>query len=160
MPGVDATGVINFMGHYADAVVAHNAEFDKQWMTGIGLDKLDKMKWICSCVDFTWPNMKMGAKKLTDIAIFRGIPVIGAHRALADCLLLVDCFNSLSDLPARLAEAAIGKNLYRADVSFSDKDLAKEAGFNWDRLIPRAWSVKLSEAEAAAITTFKITKMD
>ena len=151
---------INATSKFADAVVAHNAEFDKKWMASIDLPDIAAMPWICSCHDFTWPWVGPGSKSLISIALSMGIPVFAAHRALADCRLLAECFAKVKDLEERLEKAKIGKALYKALVSFDERQLAKDAGFAWNQLVPNAWAAKLSEEEAAEIKDFKIMRID
>lgn len=159
-----ALTVINAASKYADAIIAHNAEFDKKWMEQIpallsfGEEIFLDKPWICSCHDFTWPDMGFGGKRLIDIALQMGIPVVSAHRALTDCQLLAECFVRLSDLPERLERAKLGKDTYIALTSYEERELTKSWGFMWDKLVPKAWACKLSEEEVQQLP-FKVRKL-
>lgn len=143
-----------------DAVVAHNAEFDKKWMESIGFQSLLDKPWICTCSEFKWGDEANGAKKLTEIALNFGVPVVSAHRALTDCALIASCFTKLDDLEKRLIDALQPREIYRANVSFDEKEKAKEAGFVWNSLIKNAWSAKLTKEEAnEKALGFSVTKV-
>ncbi len=81
----------------SDALVAHNAKFDKGF-----LDKLFPVynKWICTKDDFKWP-VQLNRKRLQDVCEAMGVPYVDAHRSLPDCNLLVQCFNKVDDLYER-----------------------------------------------------------
>lgn len=122
-----------------DAVIAHNAPFDRRFTP----KKVAEMKpWICSQRDIAWP-VACDNQKLTTIAIAHGIPVISAHRALTDVDLLVRLFQRLSerghDVAEMLREAMRKKPLVQALVSFDDKELAKRAGFYWEPEPLKRW---------------------
>jgi DNA polymerase-3 subunit epsilon len=144
------------MWHEADAIVAHNASFDrnfcKQWPM-VNLFSETK-KWVCSKSDITWP--KTSDLKLTTIATAMGVDNLSAHRALADCLMLAQCFAKLPDLKEQLMSSA-HKNIYKANVSYEDKHLPKEAGFYWNHDM-RRWEKKMTD-EQATLINFSISKI-
>lgn len=115
----------------SDYLVAHNAEFDKQWLTELTNDK----KWLCTFDDFVWPeNHKQ--TNLIDTALNHHVAITQAHRALADCQLIAQLFDRAKDLKG-LIEKAIARSLDKkvkvfAVVSYDQKDLAKEKLFRWD----------------------------
>jgi DNA polymerase-3 subunit epsilon len=136
----------------ADAILAHNAAFDRQWFGRGALPALDK-PWICSMEDIRWPREKnlRAAPSVRDLAIAHGVPVWAAHRALTDCIYLVQVFERCQDLEGLLQVACEPRRLYRAQLSYNDRHLAKEAGFRWNEPVPGAWSKRLSEREIAAL---------
>jgi DNA polymerase-3 subunit epsilon len=136
----------------ADAILAHNAAFDRQWFGRGALPALDK-PWICSMEDIRWPREKnlRAAPSVRDLAIAHGVPVWAAHRALTDCTYLVQVFERCQDLEGLLQAACEPRRLYRAQLSYNDRHLAKEAGFRWNEPVPGAWSKRLSEREVAAL---------
>lgn len=73
----------------SDVIVAHSLPFDRD-MLGTDLDK----PWVCSCRDIEWPR-KGANRTLVEIAVAHGVPVVSAHRALTDCLLLAAVFESV-----------------------------------------------------------------
>ncbi len=138
---------INYWGQIATYVVAHNAEFDRKWFKEhpILADLYDQA-WLCTCHDFTWPKQHRQGQKLIDLALAHGIGVSSAHRALTDCQLLAALFDRMDDLPAMIASATSPKVKVKAEVSYGDRQLAKDAGFRWDGA-HKQWVCKLREAE-------------
>ncbi len=135
-----------------DALVAHNAAFDRQWF-GLGpLPSLDR-PWICSMEDIRWPAERQlrSAPSVRDLALAYGVPVWAAHRALTDCIYLAQVFERCVDLEALLLTALEPRSLYRADLPYAERHRAREAGFRWNEAVPRAWSRRLSRREAEAL---------
>jgi DNA polymerase III subunit epsilon len=136
----------------ADAVVAHNVSFDRQWFGQGPLPALSK-PWICSMEDMRWPaERKLRATpSVRDLALAYGIPVWAAHRALTDCIYLIQVFERCTDLELLLQAALEPRRLYRAQLGYAQRHLAKEAGFRWNEPLRGAWSRRLSEREAGAL---------
>jgi DNA polymerase-3 subunit epsilon len=87
-----------------------------------------------------------------DLALAHGVPVWAAHRALTDCTYLAQVLASREDLPELLLEAQKPQLLYAAQVSYDDRHLAKEAGFQWQgHGLMKTWTRYLREDEAAAL---------
>lgn len=86
-------------------LVAHNAEFDKGFIATLncGRELLDRT-WICTRKNFTWP-VPLARLRLEDVCNGMGVPYVQAHRALADCLLLAQCFQRVDDLLDRFNKA-------------------------------------------------------
>lgn len=137
--------MLSCMAHYADAYVAHNADFDRQWVG----DLLPDRPWICTCHGITWPNLRP-SPSLASLALAYGVPVWAAHRALTDCAYLAHVFERDPQLESHIEEGLLPQILLKACVSFADKDLAKEAGFRW---MPEAkeWQRKCNERQAASL---------
>ena len=136
----------------AEAVVAHNAAFDRQWFGSGGLPTIDR-PWICSMEEIRWPQERRlrVTPSVRDLALAYGVPVWAAHRALTDCIYLAQVFERCSDLELLLLGAIEPRRLYRAVVAYGDRHLAKAAGFRWNQALPGAWSRRLSEREAAQL---------
>lgn len=136
----------------ADAVVAHNVNFDRQWFGHGPLPALSK-PWICSMEDMRWPpERKLRATpSVRDLALAYGIPVWAAHRALTDCIYLIQVFERCTDLELLLQAALEPRLLYRAQLGYAQRQLAKEAGFRWNEPVRGAWSRRLSEREVGAL---------
>ena len=136
----------------ADAVVAHHAAFDRQWFGHGALPALT-IPWICSMEDIRWPaELQLRADpSLRDLALAHGVPVWAAHRALTDCDYLVHVFQRCAQLEGLLVAAQEPRELYRARLSYSERHLAREAGFRWNEPVPGAWSRRLSKREAEAL---------
>ena len=90
------------MGHSAQACVAHNAEFDKKFVSLLACGQyLLNKKWICTKANFTWP-VSLPRLRLEDICNGMKVPYTNAHRALTDCQLLAQCFEKVEDLEDRI----------------------------------------------------------
>mgnify|MGYP001346494095 CR=1 FL=1 len=133
---------------FSDVIVAHNADFDKQWF---GFDKLPRIEkqWICSMDDIPWPPDRQlkSRPSVKDLALAYGVPVWSAHRALTDCIYLAEVFKRCCDLEQLLIKALEPKILLRADVTYEQRHLAKNAGFKWNDVIKGAWSRKMSRRD-------------
>ena len=132
----------------SDVIVAHNAEFDMKWF---GLNKLPQIEkqWICSMDDITWPvdRQLKTRPSVRDLALAYGVPVWSAHRALTDCIYLAEVFKRCIELEKLLIRALEPKVLLRADISYEERHLARNAGFRWNDAIKGAWSRKMSRRE-------------
>lgn len=137
----------------AEAVVAHNAAFDRQWFGSGGLLPDLGLPWICSMEEMRWPAERRlrATPSVRDLALAYEVPVWAAHRALTDCHYLVHVFQRCPELEALLAAAREPRLLYRARLSYAERHLAKEAGFRWNAPVPGAWSRRLSQREAEAL---------
>lgn len=138
----------------ADALVAHNADFDRQWFTDSPvLPAIPESKpWICTMSDVSWPkelNLK-GRPSVASLALAHSIPVWAAHRALTDCIYLAQVLERTPDPKALLTAALEPKLTYRALVSYESRESAKQAGFSWDSQ-RKIWTKKMTEAEAAQL---------
>lgn len=144
----------------ADAALAHNAAFDRQWF---GIDPLPDLglPWICSMDDIRWPADRQlrATPSVRDLALAYGVPVWAAHRALTDCTYLVQVFERCDPLEQLLTEALEPRRLYRARVSYGDRHLAREAGFRWNEPVAGAWSRRLSQREVAGLS-FAVEALD
>jgi len=136
----------------ADALLAHNAAFDRQWFGNGSLPALEK-PWICSMEDIRWPADRQlrATPSVRDLALAYGVPVWAAHRALTDCIYLVQVFQRCDELEPLLQAALEPRRLVRARLSYDERQLAKDAGFRWNEPVTKAWSRRLSEREIASL---------
>jgi DNA polymerase-3 subunit epsilon len=103
--------------------------------------------------DIRWPA-SLGLRSTPSVqalALAHGVPVWAAHRALTDCTYLVQVLQRCMDLEQLLAAALEPRSLMRAEVSYADRHLAREAGFRWDQSVARAWTRRLSQREARSL---------
>jgi DNA polymerase-3 subunit epsilon len=151
-----ALDLIKTMMIDCDAIVAHNAEFDKRWVETIPelYDVSINKKWICSKNDVTWPVSKNLPLNLLHIAAALGVPIVNVHRALSDVHLLVGAISRVKDLDEFFKDVSVGKKRYIADVDYHNRQLAKDAGFQWDK-VKAEWYAYLSEEDAASIPFIK-----
>ena len=124
-----------------DVFIAHNAKFDRGFCEKFFAEVPDKNQyhilmskpWVCTLADYTIAD-KAG-RRLTHMAADIGVFMSASkHRALIDVMLL---FEVVSRLGRVAFEDAFERALWpewrvKAEVSFDQKELAKEAGFQWD----------------------------
>ena len=144
----------------ADLLVAHNAGFDRQWF---GKDQLPAVSkpWLCTMEDIAWPvdRQLRSRPSVRDLALAYGVPVWAAHRALTDCIYLAEVFARCKDLETLLLHGLEPRHLMRAQVSYAQRHLAKEAGFRWNDPIQGAWTRRLSDRETAKLE-FEVVAID
>lgn len=135
------------LSNRCDALMAHNAQFDRGFIEkycGI----INK-PWICSQRHIRFPK-EGKSKRLGHICVDHGIPVLSAHRALTDVMLLVQLLNITPNLIDQLNKILSGQGiqLYQAVVPISDKEKAKAAGFTWNSGAKR-WEKEMFADEIA-----------
>lgn len=142
--------MISWLANAADAYVAHNADFDRQW---IEQDRANQLPWICTCNDITWPKCSE-SRSLTNIALAHGVGVVDAHRALTDCLTIARILTRLreggTDLEALLTPGLRPKATFVAMAPREQNDLLKENRFRWNPTT-KVWWRKMPTEDAAAL---------
>jgi DNA polymerase-3 subunit epsilon len=137
----------------ADALVAHRAEFDKSFLVPLSASFLG-YNWICSKFDIKWPKQTREGSSLVPLALEHDLGVAYAHRALADCDLIARLFTRSrelgADLNAMLTRAMRPKATFVAQVSYDDRQLAKDAGFQWNG-DTRLWTKRCFIDDASAL---------
>ena len=128
-----AWGVVSDLASHADAILAHNAEFDRAFVPGILRDALP---WICTKSDIAWPKATKPELSLVPLALEHDLGVAVAHRGLADCDLIARLLTRTAelghDLVALLERGLRPKVTLMACVSYEDREQAKQAGFHWN----------------------------
>ncbi len=112
-------------------IVAHNAEFDRGWFKSE--NEIFNLPWVCTKEDVKWPEY-LPNNHLISVAIAHGVAVVSAHRALEDCLTIARLLRRVGEkhsLNEMIKLAMRPKALFMANVSYAEKDLAKNAGFKW-----------------------------
>jgi DNA polymerase-3 subunit epsilon len=133
----------------ADAIVAHNAAFDRPWVESLMGGSSGK-PWICSMEDMEWEGMIKARPSMVDLALGHGVPVWAAHRALTDCTYLSQVLERVDDLEGMLVIAMEPREVYVARVSYERRELAKQHGFHWDAG-QRLWLKKMRAAQAECL---------
>lgn len=113
----------------AQAIVAHNADFDRQFTPDLG------KPWLCSENDFLWPGRVRGGS-LVHLALSLGLGVSHAHRAMSDVDMLSRCLTRLAEmgheLEPILLHAMRPKVMVYSLAPFEMKDVVKDQGFRWN----------------------------
>ena len=159
------TSILRHFVREADAVIAHQAEFDKGFVfrdfCGLGFDELP---WICSMRHIDWPKHSK-SKSLVNMALAHGVPIISAHRALTDCDILSRMLTRAHELgcslPDLMKAALEPRILVQALVSYDNRQLAKDADFEWDHnpKLPKKWLKEIRESEISSFS-FSVARMD
>lgn len=88
--------------------VAHRATFDRGFIEASAPKLAARIPWVCSKFDIVWPMSKPGAS-CVEMALAHGVPVVSAHRALTDCMLIAKTCEEVQaaghDLAAMIAKA-------------------------------------------------------
>jgi len=134
-----------------DAALAHNADFDRQW---IPEGTVTGLPWIDTCHGCDWPKQSKPGSSLISLALEHGLGVIDPHRALSDCLLLARlltrCAELGHDVEAILARGLRPVAVFQALVSYEEREAAKAAGFHWEAGEKR-WLRKMAIEDAVAL---------
>ena len=150
---VDATDALDgFIGNGRASVwMAHRAEFDRGFIAASAPGLAARMPWVCSKFDIEWPHSKPGAS-CVEMALAHGVPVVSAHRALTDCMLIANTLASVGEqVPALLARAMRPRAVFAVrDTSFdaARNELAKANGFRWEK--PH-WIRRMAVEDAASL---------
>jgi DNA polymerase-3 subunit epsilon len=133
----------------AEALIAHNASFDKKWIETIPNLQLisQSKKWICTKNDVIWPIRKGLPLTLINICASLGVPIVDTHRALTDCLLLTEAIACITDISYFLDKSGEDRITYYANINYDQRQLAKDLGFQWDN-IKKVWFARLTPDEA------------
>lgn len=151
-PGWYADTLVDRLRASADVIVAHNAEFDRQWLGGAWRDVQTAKPWLCTMTDFDWPQQNKPGDSLVNLALAHGIGVASSHRALSDCQLIAALFDRMTDLQAMFMRAMRPKFLYEAQVSYDDREKAKAMGFRWEpEKTGKRWVRRMAEEDAFAL---------
>lgn len=145
--------------------MAHQADFDAQWFPKFLAAKLP---WIDSKLDVEWPRSKVG-DGLAYVALAHDVPVVSAHRAMTDCMLLAQITERVQrefgdeKLQTLLARALRPKGLFMVAATGFDEQrnaLAKKAGFRWDPGAKR-WTRRMAVEDATeAALGFSVRRID
>lgn len=130
------------------AIVAHNAEFDRQWDVFLPAE----LPWL-DTRDWRWPRASADST-LVQVALAHGVGVTSAHRAYTDVLTTCALLERVHEIGVPLSEqleyARRPRQTYEALVPFAQKDLAKTAGFRWEPERKR-WVRRMLPEDAAKL---------
>jgi len=145
----DPFNQIKIMSEHADCIIAHNAEFDKNFVEFLGYKfknkKLESLEWVCSCYDIIY-DRELENKKLSTIANAYSVNNSEAHRALTDVQMLLNILYKVSNINEQLNSILLDKKKPEYKIislaPFDKKDEVKKAGFRWD-CIKKHWFKKI-----------------
>lgn len=133
----------------ADILIAHRAEFDFSF-----LPPMNK-PIVCSKFEIEFEQAKPG-DHLVNLAIAYDVPIVQAHRAIADCQTLARVFERVhqkhgaAKVRDMLVRAQRPKAVYQSLQSFDKNELAKSHGFAWHPET-KSWRRSIVIEEASAI---------
>jgi DNA polymerase III subunit epsilon len=162
-PAPQARALLLAMLSAADALVAHNAAFDRPWIDGwlqaSGLPTTAEQgkPWICTCEGISWQGLRPNPS-LASLALAHGIPVWAAHRALTDCIYLAQVLERDPLLDQHLLEGLQPRTLVAAELPYGRKDEARAAGFRWQPQA-RQWQRRCT-AEQIATLPFPVSAVE
>lgn len=143
----------------ANYVTGHNFSFDRRFLLSQGLLPESK-PCLCTMNDFRFPKARAKSKNLREIALDHGVCVWKPHRALTDCKLIADIFDSYTpeELLAIVNSASQPKRTYVSTEAYPS-EVTKTLGFSWTSIIPKKWAKRMTEEEYQQIQSqvpFKI----
>jgi DNA polymerase-3 subunit epsilon len=145
-------GVVRDLAEQANVIVAHRADFDIQFVD----PPLRALRpWACSKYDMDWVKGRpQRGDDLVHLALAHGVPIVSAHRAMADVDTLVRTFQAAQalgqDVAEMVARSLRPKALFIALVPYAEKDKAKQVGFQWTDS-DKTWSRTMFLDEAAKL---------
>lgn len=133
--------------HGVDAIVAHNAKFDRAFVT-MRFPALANLPWACSMNEVDWPALGWsGGRGIAGLLTQAGFFLPDAHRAAADVwattCLLASATGDGRSVAAYLIHTArrVTHRLYANRAPFECKDVLKAAGYRWSPE-RRAWWIE------------------
>jgi DNA polymerase III subunit epsilon len=120
----------------AQAIVAHQASFDKQFCPPL------ERPFLCTMTDIVWPKGRR-SNSLVALALSFGVGVVTAHRATADVdtlsRILTRAAETGCDLEALFIHALRPKTRVIALAPYEEREIVKSFGFQWDKSTKQWW---------------------
>ncbi len=141
----------------ASLVIAHNAEFDRSFLTTRPELSSTVKHWACSVRHIDWRAKHFGSSKLQYLAADHGFANPFAHRALFDC---ATTFRLVSPHLPELIESSYEPEYDIAAVGspFETKDILKQNGYRWDNE-RRVWRKRVGARRLQAEREFLATEV-
>ncbi len=118
-------------------IIAHNAAFDRGFVES-RLPVFQKKAWACSLAQIPWKNEGFSHSSLEFLSYKFGFH-FSAHRALDDCLALLEVLQSeLPESGVKVFKVLMDNarqadfKLWSLNSGFGNKDKLKERGYKWD----------------------------
>lgn len=114
-----------------------------------------RLPWVCSKFDLELPSSKLGAS-CVEMALAHGVPVVSAHRALTDCMLIARTLENVQaaghDLQAMLAKAMRPKVKVASLMPYEEGNVTNKAhGFSWEAPPVKAWTRRIAREDIATL---------
>ena len=130
-------GTLNALFSDVQMVIAHNAEFDREFVNRV-CTMSSKKRWLCSMRDIDWQKYRYSCRSLEYLSWAHGFYFEG-HRAEIDCKALLRIITSTppgEDITYvkklhDLSELSLYM-VYAPNTPFESKDLLKDAKFRWN----------------------------
>jgi len=151
----------------ADYLMAHNADFDKGFFVkGIknlfGLQRVSKGEieaaiskpWIDTLIDVPWGDLNASRSLPLLLKRYGSPKIISAHRAMGDCLAVIDLIKrnfNFGDILTRSAEPIIYFTPFYPGPS---NDELKASGFFWNNFF-NTWTKKARLSDIERVQDFK-----
>jgi len=124
-------GVVSSMWEKASVVIAHNADFDRSFLSRLPQLSGPAKHWACSVRHIDWYGKGFGTRKLSYLAAEHGFVNSFAHRALFDCATTFRLIKPhLQELIQKSHEPEI--KFLATGSPFETKDVLRAAGYRWD----------------------------
>ena len=143
-----ALKAIASFANQADYFLAHNAHFDKSFLSALDANLANSKPWVDSRTDMPPEAYAKGkSASLKYLCADHGF-LYEAHRAVSDVLAMLRLV-AMYDIDAVIKRSQIPNVEVRAQVSYDDRLLAKELGFYWKADL-KQWRrpMKLDEVQA------------
>ena len=115
----------------ADILIAHNAEFDRSFLSVVPALRDIRKPWACSVRHIDWREKKFASSKLQYLAADHGFVNPFAHRALFDCATTFRLVSPhLQEMLKNCRDAEF--EVFAVGSPFDSKDVLKSAGYRWD----------------------------
>lgn len=143
----------------SDVILAHQADFDRGFLTGMDIQMWSARPWLCTKSDFQFAKGQAGSS-LVNLTLSHGLGVASAHRALTDCQHLARILDTYTakEREALFTHALLPRSEYVALTKYDQKGLAKARGFRWDG-DAKQWKKRMTDTEALEVTEFGIRKV-
>lgn len=153
----------------ADYIVAHNGrEFDRPLIEAVFTRfalKMPATPWLDTQYDVDYPRNCV-SRSLIYLAGFHGMVNPFPHRAVTDVLTMFTILNHY-DIQKVIANSQRKWLIIQANVSYDERDKAKEKGFRWQsdggRTYEKSWVKRVREEQLAALQTdcdFNLTVLE
>ena len=137
----------------ADFVIAHNAEFERSFLSNVEeLKSLPQKIWACSMTQIKWITKGSSSRALKYVAADQGFLNPFPHRAPFDVITTFKVIErNLEELILNALSPVIEIRAIGAD--FETKDILKKRGYHWNAS-ERVWMTNISERQLEAERDF------